>query len=146
MVGPMVDLEIPIFDQNQAQIVKATHELRRRYALHMALEQRVAQKVREFKLLHHQANEQVMLFRNEIIPDVAANLELIQQAYRTGGDVFTNYLRAQEDLIGTRLAALAFLRDAAIHRVELEREVGGRLPDASEIPAAGVSAEPEPRT
>ena len=128
MVGPMMDFEIPIFDQNQAQISKAAHELRRRYALHSALEQRAIQKVHEFKLMHDQANEQVKLYREAIIPDVEANLVLIQQSYRAGADVFTDYLRAQEDLISARLSALAFLRDASVNRAELEREVGGRLP------------------
>lgn len=132
MVGPMIDLEIPIFDQNQAQIARAAHELRRRLALQSALQQRVIQKVREFKVMYDQANDQVRLFRTEIIPEVDANLELIQQSYRTGADVFTVYLRAQEDLIVTRQSALGFLRDAAINRAELEREVGGRLPSAVE--------------
>lgn len=138
MVGPMMDLEIPIFDQNQAQIAKGVHELRRRYALHSALEQRAVQKVREFKLMHDQANEQVKLYREAIIPEVEANLVLIQQSYRAGADVFTDYLRSQEDLISARLSALAFLRDASINRAELEREVGGRLPSIS-VPDVGNS-------
>ena len=129
LVGPMLDLEIPVFDQNQAQILKAAHELRRRYSQYSALQQRIHQKVRELNVMHHQASEQVKLFRDAIIPDVRANLELIQNSYRAGADVFTDYLRAQEDLIGTRLTALAFLRDAVIYHAELEREVGGRLPD-----------------
>lgn len=137
MVGPMLDLEIPIFDQNQAQIIKAAHELRRRYALHSALEQRAVQKIREFKLIHDQANEQVKLFREAIIPEVDANLALIQQSYRAGADVFTDYLRSQEDLISTQLSALSFLRDSAITRAELEREVGGRLPAAGPATAVG---------
>lgn len=132
MVGPMLDLEIPLFDQNQAQIAKAAHEMRRRLALQSALEQSVIQKVHDLKISYDQAGEQVTLFRSEILPEVDANLELIKQSYRTGADVFTNYLRAQEDLIGTRQNALAFLRDAAINRAELEREVGGRIPDAVE--------------
>jgi outer membrane protein, heavy metal efflux system len=141
MVGPMMDLEIPIFDQNQAQITKAVHELRRRYALHSALEQRAVQKVREFKLMHDQAIEQVKLYREAIIPEVEANLGLIQQSYRAGADVFTDYLRSQEDLISARLSALAFLRDASINRAELEREVGGRLPSTD--PSDGVSSSNE---
>ncbi len=143
MVGPMMDLEIPIFDQNQAQIIKAAHELRRRYALHSALEQRMAQKVREFKLMHDQANEQVKLYREAIIPEVEANLVLIQQSYRAGADVFTDYLRSQEDLISARLSALAFFRDASINRAELEREVGGRLPSIDAADAASSSNENE---
>jgi outer membrane protein TolC len=146
----MLDLEIPIWDQNQAQIVKAAHEVRRRYALHSAIEQRVAQKVREIKLMHDQANEQVKLFRDAIIPEVDANLILIQQSYRAGADVFTDYLRSQEDLIGP-LSVLAFVRDASIGRAELEREVGGRLPTVGQAeplnsPGQPESAIPETRT
>lgn len=128
LVGPMFEMSIPIFDQNQAQITKAVHELRRRYALHAALEQKAIQRVRELHLMYQQAAEQVRLFRDSIIPEVKSNQELIQRAYQAGSNVFTDYLRSQEDLIAVQLLALGFVRDAAVSRVELEREAGGRLP------------------
>ena len=128
LVGPMLEMKIPIFDQNQAQIAKAVHELRQRFASSEALEQKAIQRVREFIVMHNQAQAQVSLFRDSIIPEVEANSKLVMEAYRAGSNVFTDFLRSQEDLINVQLNRISFVRDAAIARAQLEREVGGHLP------------------
>ncbi len=141
MVGPMLELEVPVFDQNQAQIAKAMFMLRQRFAEFEAMEQRVVREIRETLVMYEQALAQVRLFRDEIIPEVDRNLKLVQQSYRSGTDEFTVYLQAQEDLISTRLNALAFLRDTMLQRTDLERRVGGRLPEIATEVIEDASAE-----
>lgn len=130
-VGPMIDFELPIFDWNQAQSAKAVHEYRRQLAAFEGRRQAIAAGVRETAIRYEQSCEQVRFFREAILPEVERNLEVVRESYRSGREAVTIFLQVQEDVIMTRLSALAFVRDALVQRAELEREVGGRMkPDA----------------
>ncbi len=126
-VGPMLEIELPIFDQNQAQIAMAVHEHRRRSAAYEAQRERVVSKVRENLVMHGQAVEQARFFREAIIPEVERSFQIVLESYRAGREDVTVLLQIQEDLIMTRLSALGFVRDASVTRADLERQVGGRL-------------------
>jgi cobalt-zinc-cadmium efflux system outer membrane protein len=126
-MGPMIDMEIPIFDYNQAQVAKALHEYRQRAAEYEARAQEIARTVRETLVMYRQAYEQVRFYRDSIMPAVERNLTLAQQAYVAGQEDLTIYLQVQEDLLMTRLKILEFFRDYLVDRAELERQVGGRL-------------------
>jgi len=135
MVGPMIDLELPIFDQNQAQVAKAIHEYQQRWAEYDARSQAIATRVRETAVMYQQAYEQVRFFREAILPEVERNLEVVRESYRAGREEVTIFLQIQEDVIMTRLSALAFLRDLLLNHAELERQVGGRFaPEVVEEP------------
>ena len=137
VTGPMIDFELPIFDWNQAQIAKAFHQYKQRWAEYEARRQSIASKVRETAVMYQQAYEQVRFFREAILPEVERNLEVVRESYRAGREEVTIFLQIQEDVIMTRLNALAFLRDLHVNRAELERQVGGRLtPDAEAEPSA----------
>jgi outer membrane protein TolC len=85
--------------------------------------------------MYQQAYEQVRFFREAILPEVERNLEVVRESYRAGREEVTIFLQIQEDVIMTRLSALAFLRDLLINHAELERQVGGRFtPDLAEEP------------
>lgn len=126
-IGPMIDFELPIFDRNQAQVARAFHEFRQRWAEYSGLWQTVAAGVREAKVMYDQAYRQVEFFRESISPEVERNLEVVRQSYSAGREEITILLQIQEDQIMTRLSALGFLRDLLVNRAELERRVGGRL-------------------
>ena len=127
MMGPMIEMEIPIFDRNQAQVARALHEYRQRAAEYAAREQEITRMVRETFVMLRQAQEQVQFYQREILPAVERNLTLARQSYVAGREDLTIYLQAQEDLLMTRLRTLGFLRDCLVYRAELERQVGGRL-------------------
>ncbi|MFH0981278.1 MAG: TolC family protein [Planctomycetota bacterium] len=126
-LGPMIEMEIPIFDRNQAQVAKAVHEYRQRLAEYDARAQEITRRVYETRIIYAQACAQVRFFRDSVMPEVERNLKLAQQAFIAGQENLTIYLQTQEDLIMTRLRILEFLRDGLVGRAELEREVGGRL-------------------
>ena len=126
-LGPMIQMEVPIFDQNQAQIAKAFHEFRQRLAEYEARGQEISRAVREAQVMYAQAREQLEFYRDSVMPEVERNLQLAQQSFVAGQEDLTVYLQVQEDLIMTRLKMLEFLRDSLVRRAELEREVGGRL-------------------
>jgi outer membrane protein TolC len=146
MVGPMIEMELPVFDQNQAQIAKAVHEFRRSIADYEARAQAAARMIRQALVRHRESYEQVRLFRESIVPEVERNLELAQQSFVAGREDLTVFLLAQEDLIATRLRILDFYRDYLVTRAELERALGGRLvplpADAAIQPATPVTPAP----
>lgn len=127
MVGPMFEIELPIFDRNHAQIARALHVFRQRWTEYDAARQRITADVRESAVMYAQALEQVRFFRDVILPEVQGNIDVVRESYRAGRENVTVFLQIQEDLIMTRLNALAFLRDALVTRAELERRLGGRL-------------------
>ncbi len=137
-VGPMLELEIPIFDWGQARTARAVHEWQQRVADYEALAQRIIRDVRQSRVTGQQAYEQVVFYRDAILPEVERNLELARQLFIAGREDLTVYLDVQEDLVSTRLRALAFLRDYLITQAELQRQVGGRLK------AVEPQAEPRP--
>jgi len=132
MVGPMFDIEIPIFDQNQAQIARAIHVYAQRLAEYDDRAQEVTRGIRESLVRYRQAAEQIEFYRGSVVPEVDRNLDLAQQSFVAGEESLTVYLGAQEDVIGTRLRVLEFVRDALISRADLARAVGGTLPEPHE--------------
>lgn len=141
LMGPMIEMELPIFDRNQAQVAKAIHEYNENLAKYEARGQDIVWKVRETRVTYDQACEQVRFFRDAIIPEVERNLKLVQQSYLSGQEDYTIYLQVQEDIIMNRLRVLEFLRDVKVNLAELERQVGGRLPrPEAALPSADAEA------
>lgn len=131
MVGPMFEVELPIFDRNRAQIARALLVFRQRWTEYDAARQRITADVRESAVRYAQALGQVRFFREVILPEVQRNLEVVRESYRAGREDVTVFLQVQEDLIMTRLNTLTFLRDAMVTLAELERQLGGRLQSAT---------------
>lgn len=128
MTGPMLQMQLPIFDQGQGKMGRALFEYRERLMAYQARCQDVIRAVRDARVMYHQAYAQVRFYRDSIMPEVERNLQLAQQAYVAGQESLTVFLQVQEDLIGTRLKMLGYFRDYCIQRAELERQVGGKLP------------------
>ena len=126
-LGPMIEMEVPIFDQNQAQVARAIHEHRQRIAEYEARLQEITRQVRETHVMLRQASDQVEFYRREILPAVERNLAIARQAYVVGQEDLTVYLQVQEDLLMTRLKTLEFCRDWLVRQAELERQMGGRF-------------------
>lgn len=127
MIGPMISLELPIFDWGQAQTARAMAEYNEAVARYETLAQELIRSVRSALVEYVQAREQVQYYREEIIPAVERNLEVARQSYVAGREGLTVLLDVQEDLISTRLRVLEFVRDYLVNQAELERQVGGRL-------------------
>lgn len=143
MLGPMLDMELPLFDQNQARIAKAESIYRQRTAQYESLAQEVTRMVRDKLVMLKQAQEQVAFYRDSVMPLVEQNLDVARRSYIAGKEELTVYLGVQEDLLMTRLKELEFYRDYLIARAELEREVGGRLEVPSLPTTRPAGSQPE---
>ncbi len=131
IIGPSLELPVPIFDQNQAQIAKAWYRARELRERQAELEQRVIESVRLAVVARRLAADRVRFFLDALLPQQQLNLEFAQKAYQAGQENILTVLLAQEALIRTRLNFAAAQRDLAISAANLDREVAGHLQQAA---------------
>lgn len=129
VVGPALEMSLPIFDQNQAQIAKAQYRARELHQRYREVEQRIIESVRTALTQRRLAQDRVRVFRDSLLPLQESNLSLAESAYRAGRESILTVLLAQESLIRTRLGHAAALRDLEISTANLERQLAGRLSD-----------------
>ncbi len=130
IIGPTIQVPVPIFDQNQAQIAKAqcrAKELKQRFE---EVQQRVIEGVRSALALRQIAETRASFFRDSLLPLQESNLQVAQQAYQTGQESILTVLLAQESLIQTRLDYASAMRDLVISSANLERQLAGQLPES----------------
>lgn len=133
MLGPSIEVPLPIFDQNQAQIAKAQFRARELQHRYEEMEQRVTEAVRSAFIQRRFAEDRARLYRESLVPLQEANLELAQTAYQAGRESILTVLLAQESLIRTRLAYAAAVRDLSISAANLERQLGGPIRSAEQV-------------
>lgn len=129
VLGPTIEVPIPIFDQNLAQMAKAQARARELAQRFEEVEQRVIEGVRTALTRRRLAEDRVRLFQTSLLPVQEASLELARKAYQSGRESILAVLLAQEALIRTRVNFTASTRDLAIATANLERELSGRIPD-----------------
>ncbi len=124
ILGPSLNLTLPIFDQNQAQIAKAEYLHLQELKTYEALFIRIAQDIRTAADEALTAMGNAGYYRDELVPQAERNLEFANASYSLGQ---TNILilieaqrlavEAQRGYIEVRLAASSALSD-------LEQAVG----------------------
>ncbi len=142
LLGPSVAITLPIWDQNQAQIAKASYKAQQSRKEYEDLLDDVARQVQEAQAIAEAAVELARFFEEQALPQAEANLGLARRSYEAGEQGIVTLIEAQEALITERLAAVNIERDYWIAMVELERAVGGRLPALDSI----ESTFPQPTT
>ena len=126
--GPGFDIELPIFDQNQAQIAKARYRIRQAWKNLQALEGQVREEVTsDLERIHfHQVRVQTL--REKIIP---FREKAIGYAERWVNAMQLNrlyLLEAQKGLLQSRREYLEALMEGQKAVVDLELHMGGKLP------------------
>jgi cobalt-zinc-cadmium efflux system outer membrane protein len=147
VVGPAIGFDLPIFDQNQAQIAKAEFAYRRAEVEREALLVEVTQETREAYERARITWDLSTYHRDRLLPLLDSNLTLSREVYRAGQVSFLSVLEVQRTLLRARAAYVEVLREAAIAIVDLERAIGqpiAALPkDAA--PAATPTRPAEPK-
>lgn len=121
--GPAVNLTLPIFDQNQAQIAKARFAYEQSLRELDALERSVVQQVGQGVDQAETARRIAEYFHAKLLPQALSNLDLSRESYKAGRASLIVLLDAQRVLLSTRREAIAAQRDSAIALAELERLV-----------------------
>jgi cobalt-zinc-cadmium efflux system outer membrane protein len=133
IIGPSLDIELPIFDQNQAQIAKAEYACQQARKTLEALDRAVVQEVRAAVDGALTAWRLAEAYRVRAIPLAEANLDLSREAYRAGRVSFLAVLEAQRFHLANRSRYASAAQTAAIKVPELERTAG--------LPLSSIRAE-----
>jgi cobalt-zinc-cadmium efflux system outer membrane protein len=126
--GPSFQITLPIWDQNQAQIAKAGYKLQEAHKDYEALLDQVAQDVEQATAVIQSAQELVLFYEQQMLPQAQKNVDAAMRSYQAGEQNIIALIEAQRSLIGQRRAFVDVVRDCAIAKAELERALGGRLP------------------
>lgn len=134
VLGPVIEVPLPIFDQNQAQIAKAQYRARELHERYCELEQRTVEQIRAAIATRQTAAKRREIYQSSLLPVQESNLQVAETAYQSGRESILTVLLAQQDLIQARLGLTAAIRDELTATAGLERELGGRLPRVGEEP------------
>ena len=127
LLGPSLQVTLPIWDQNQAQIAKAQFQLQQKQKDFEELLASVVEDVRTSAETLRSTQELIQLSTNETLPLAKQNVETAQRVYEAGEESILALIIAQSTLLAQREAQVAFLGDYAMAAAELERASGGRI-------------------
>ncbi len=128
LLGPTLDITLPIWDQNQAQIAKARFQAVQARKEYEEILDGVARDIEEALIVAESAAELVQFFEQHVLPNARANVEATQRAYHAGQQGIIALIDAQRNLIAQREAHVGARRDYAVALADLHRSAGGRLP------------------
>ena len=138
-LGPGFALELPIFDQNQAQIARARYLLEQAVQRLKALEAAIVQDVHSATDQAETAWRIARLYEQKGIPQTRQSLELARISYDAGKTGFLEVLEAERTHLTTRERYAAALEEATVASARLERVVGlppERIGADADTPAA----------
>jgi len=147
LFGPTLDLTLPIWDQNQAQIAKARFQAVQARKEYEDILDGVARDIEEALIVAKSTAELVQFYEQQVLPGARANVESAQRAYHAGRQGIIALIDAQRNLITQREANVGARRDYAVALAELRRAVGGRLPsEVNDEPNTKVREEAQAET
>lgn len=135
ITGPSFDLELPVFDRKRAASARAEAQLRQGQRRLSALETQIRSEVRTARDRLLVSRQLIERYRQEIIPLRERIVAESQKHYNFMLIGVFQLLQAKRDEINAYREYIEVFRDYWNTRTELERAVGGRLPEAKqEIP------------
>lgn len=127
VVGPTLDVEVPLFDQGQGQIARLAAEYRRTQRIFEATAVNIRSEVRESRDALIAARDAAEYFAKVLLPQRQRILRETLLHYNAMQKSNFELLAAKEREQLTERDSIESLRDYWIARTELERAVGGRL-------------------
>lgn len=136
VTGPTLSLELPLFDQNQAQVARAEYELLQVNCLKDSIEREIVQDSWVAHTRARVAFENAQFVRDELLPLREKGLALVREAFRVGNTTMLTTLDAQRTLLDAKTGYIQAQADAALATIELERISGQSF--------AALAVPPEP--
>jgi len=133
ILGPSLAVTLPLWDQNQAQIAKASYRALQARAQYARVLDAIAVQVSQAAIQAEATAELIRIHRDEGLPVAEATVEGAKRLYEHGAQSVLLVVDAQEQLVQRRRDLVRALRDHAAAIAELENALGGRLP-ASQSP------------
>lgn len=128
LAGPTVDLAVPVVNQNQGGVALAQANFEKSARHYYSVRDRIVLEVREAHTRAAQAQESFENWQKNILPSLEEAVRQSQKAYEAGDASLLLTLESSRRLEDAR--AKAALARADWHRAtaELERSLGGQLP------------------
>ncbi len=129
MVGPNIALTLPLFDQNQAQIAKATYAQVQAVKSYEDLYLQIAQDLRVAVDRSKTFWSHVVFYRRELLPQAERNLEFTEAAYQAGSVGVMTLLESQRLRLDARRGYVQVWANASASLSDLEHATGVPLGD-----------------
>jgi cobalt-zinc-cadmium efflux system outer membrane protein len=138
-VGPSVAVPIPIFDQGQGRIARATAEMRRAQHEYHALAVRIRAASRALVERARGAGDRARYVRDIVLPLQARIVSEAQLQYNAMQVGIFDLLRDRQQQIETAVEYVEVLREYWVARADLLHLLSGRLPAAEAPRPAGAN-------
>ncbi len=122
--GPTIALEVPIFDQNQAQIARARYARIQAVKSYEDLYLNIAQDIRIAVDRASTLWGNAAFYREDMLPQAEKNQDFTDAAYQAGSVDILTLLASQRSLLDAHRGYVLVWSDAAISLADLERAVG----------------------
>ena len=145
MIGPTVELGLPIFDQGQARVARAEAELGRSRERVTALAVEIRSEAREVRTRLVASHETVHYYQNILLPLQQSIVSETLKFYNGMLVGVYDLLLAKQAQVQTARQYITASRDFWLAWTDLERAVGGKVPAPLPAPADGrPGAAPSP--
>jgi cobalt-zinc-cadmium efflux system outer membrane protein len=124
LLGPFASIDVPLFDQNQAQVGKARYAYLQQRKSYEDLFLRLAQEVRSAADGARVSSGAASFIRDELLPQAEQSVELAQNAYALGDTTLFTLLEAQRTVLQARQGYIDARLEAAKALSNLERTAG----------------------
>lgn len=127
VLGPSLQVELPIFDGNEAQISKARFEWRQLRKLWAALDAELTQQVRAAADRATMGRDAARFVEAKLLPQAQRSADLAREARELGDLTVWELVEAERSVVQAQAAGAAAELEAALAMVELERVLGGEV-------------------
>ncbi|MGB0716124.1 MAG: TolC family protein, partial [Phycisphaerae bacterium] len=124
ILGPTFGIELPLWDQNQAQIAKSDRMLEQLLHVRDAALVNATQDIHTRVARMETAAENARFYESLQLPAARRNIDLTREAYASGKLTFLTVLEAERKYLATRSDFLLAMETFALAMVELERATG----------------------
>ena len=126
-IGPGLEAEIPLFNQNQGGIARARAELEQAARQYETVRQNIMLQVRQAYTKYVSAHEQFDLWNNQIVPSLANTLDEMQKSLAAGEVPYMSVLEAKEKLVEARMRTAELAANLYRSAAQLDYSVGKRM-------------------
>ena len=133
--GPGLQLNLPLFHQNQGAKARAAAEIERLQRQFVRLQETAALEVRQAALRLAQAEQSHQRWQSEVLPAAVAAADSAQRALAEDGAPLLTVLETMRQWVTARQRELETHADHQRALAELERSVGRRLRDRADATA-----------
>jgi cobalt-zinc-cadmium efflux system outer membrane protein len=127
LIGPGIDLAVPIVNQNQGGIAQAKARFEKAARQYFTVRDRTALEVREAHTRLQQAQQSDAIWREKILPPLERSVQQAEKAYSGGNVSYLFVLETTRRVYDARLKAATAAADVRRALAEMERSLGQRL-------------------